>query len=242
MDRRRQNDRFLSSKASLNMQPPKIFVVVPVFNEAAVLEQTLSGLVAQKLNIILVDDGSSDDTEIIAKKYPVFFIQHLLNIGQGAALQTGMAAAQFLGADIVVHFDADGQHDAMEISKLTEPLLQNRCDIVFGSRFTKNDHSQALPVTKKIILQAARYMNWLFYGILLSDAHNGFRALNRKAFGQIVFTQNRMGHASEILSLVNKSKLRYEEVPVTIHYSEYSRKKGQSIFNSINIFFDLISK
>ncbi len=224
------------------MQTSKIFVIVPVFNEAAVLEQTLAGLVAQKHNIILVDDGSTDDIDVIAKKYPVFFLKHLVNIGQGAALQTGMAAAKFLDADIVVHFDADGQHDAMEIHKLTEPLLQNHCDIVFGSRFLRNDNSQFIPVVKKIILQTARYMNWIFYGILLSDAHNGFRALNRKALEQIVFTQNRMGHASEILSLVKKNKLRYQEIPVTIHYSDYSRKKGQTIFNSINIFFDLISK
>ena len=224
------------------MPPPKIFVIVPAFNEATVLEQTLSDLIALNHNIILVDDGSSDDIDMIARKYPIFYLKHPINIGQGAALQTGMTAAQFLGADIVLHFDADGQHDASEICKLVEPLLQNRSDIVFGSRFLENNLSQSIPVIKKIILQAARYMNWLFYGILLSDAHNGFRALNRKAFEQIVFTQNRMGHASEILSLVKKNELRYLEVPVNIRYSEYSRKKGQTIFNSINIFFDLISK
>ncbi len=224
------------------MQPPKIFVIVPVFNEAAVLEQTLSELVAQKYNIILVDDGSSDDAEKIARKFPVHFLKHLLNIGQGAALQTGMDTAKYLGADIVVHFDADGQHDVMEICRITEPLLENRCDIVFGSRFLKNDSSQSIPVTRKIILHAARYLNWLFYGILLSDAHNGFRAMNRKALEQIVFTQNRMGHASEILFFVKRNRLRYEEIPVTIRYNNYSRKKGQTIFNSINIFFDLITK
>ncbi|HSZ33351.1 MAG TPA: glycosyltransferase family 2 protein [Puia sp.] len=224
------------------MQLPKIFVVVPVFNEVTVLDQTLSDLVAHNYNIILVDDGSTDDIDIIARKYPVFFLKHLLNIGQGAALQTGMDAARFLGADIVVHFDADGQHDAMEICRITDPLLKNRCDIVFGSRFLQNNSSQSIPFSKKIVLQAARYINYLFYGILLSDAHNGFRALNRKAIQQISFTQNRMGHASEILSLVKKNKLRYLEVPVTIRYSDYSRKKGQNIFNSINIFFDLITK
>jgi polyprenyl-phospho-N-acetylgalactosaminyl synthase len=225
------------------MQPPKIFVIVPVYNETYVLEQTISQLVAQKYNIILVDDGSSDDAESIARKFPVYFLKHLLNIGQGAALQTGMDAAKYLGADFVVHFDADGQHDATEICRVIEPLLENRCDIVFGSRFLKNDFSsQSIPVSRKIILQAARYMNCLFYGILLSDAHNGFRAMNRKAVEQIVFTQNRMGHASEILSFVMKTRLRYLEVPVTIHYNNYSRKKGQTIFNSINIFFDLITK
>jgi polyprenyl-phospho-N-acetylgalactosaminyl synthase len=224
------------------MQTPKIFVIVPVYNEAAVLEQTLSELVAQKYNIILVDDGSTDNVDMIARQYPVFLLKHRLNIGQGAALQTGMNAAKVLGADFVVHFDADGQHDANEICRIMEPLLKNRCDIVFGSRFLQNDSSRSIPVAKKIVLRAARYMNWLFYGILLSDAHNGFRALNLKALEQIVFTQNRMGHASEILFFVKRNRLRYEEIPVTIRYNNYSRKKGQTIFNSINIFFDLITK
>ena len=224
------------------MNSPKIFVIVPVFNEAPVLEKTLSGLIACGYRVILVDDGSTDNTEVIAGKYPVIFLQHALNIGQGAALATGMAAAMNLEADIVVHFDADGQHEATEIGKLTAPLLQNQCDIVFGSRFLKTVSAQPVPFIRKLILQTGRYINWILYGILLSDAHNGFRALNRRAFEKIVFTQNRMGHASEILYLVKQNRLRYQEESVTIHYTKYSREKGQSLFNSVNILFDLIFK
>ena len=224
------------------MEPFKIFIIVPVFNEASVLEQTLLSLMAYKYNIIIVDDGSTDDAEKIARKYPVFFLRHRLNLGQGAALQTGMMAAQNLKADIVVHFDADGQHNADEIQKLIKPLLQDKSDIVFGSRFLQDVNIKLLPFSKKIVLQAGRYINWIFYGILLSDAHNGFRAMNRAAFEKIVITQNRMAHASEILFLVKKNRLRYTEIPVIIHYTKYSLKKGQSIFNSVNILFDLIFK
>jgi len=224
------------------MEAPKIFVIVPVFNESKVLEKIVQNLLACNYKIIVVDDGSTDNVKEIMKNYPVIFLCHRLNIGQGAALQTGMNAAKILDADIVVHFDADGQHDADEIKKLIEPLLQNKCDIVFGSRFLKDENVRSVPFIKKIILQTGRYINWIFYGILLSDAHNGFRAMNRKALEKIVITQNRMAHASEILQLVKKNKLRFQEVPVTIHYTKYSQQKGQSIFNSVNIIFDLIFK
>lgn len=224
------------------MNPSNIFVVVPVFNEAAELEKTLQSLMAHKYRIVLVDDGSTDNPERIARKYPVIFLQHVLNLGQGAALRTGMMAAQHAGADIIVHFDADGQHDAAEIHQLIQPLIQNACDIVFGSRFLKNTTVQQVPFFRKFILQAGRYVNWIFYRILLSDAHNGFRAMNRTAFEKIIFTQNRMGHASEILYLVKKNNLRYLETPVSIYYTKYSLGKGQHIFNSVNIIFDLIFK
>ncbi|HLK26966.1 MAG TPA: glycosyltransferase family 2 protein [Puia sp.] len=225
------------------MNQQKIFVIVPVFNEdEAVLKRTLQDLLSLGYNIILVDDGSDNDVEEIARKYPIIFLRHRLNLGQGAALQTGMRAAQNLAADIVVHFDADGQHDANEIQKLIEPLSKNECDIVFGSRFLNNKDKQSISASKKIVLQTGRYVNRIFYGILLSDAHNGFRAIDKDAIKKITITQNRMAHASEILHLVKKKLLRYKEVPVTIHYTEYSKQKGQSIFNSVNILFDLIFK
>lgn len=224
------------------MEELKTFVIVPVFNEISVLDETLSKLLACNYRIIVVDDGSTDGIEKIIRNYPLLFLQHRLNLGQGAALQTGMIAAKFLGADLVVHFDADGQHDAGEIEKLIEPLKHANYDVVFGSRFLKNEDRQSPPFGKKIILQVGRYVNWMFYGILLSDAHNGFRAMNRNALEKISITQQRMAHASEILHLVKKHKLRYKEVPVAIYYTKYSRRKGQNIFNTVNIIFDLIFK
>lgn len=224
------------------MDSPVIVVIVPVFNEASILEQTLSALMAYDHHIILVDDGSTDDTDVIARKFPLILIRHSMNLGQGAALRTGMEAAKNMNADFAIHFDADGQHDAGEIQNLLTPLFENQCDIVFGSRFSENNKGQSIPRIRKLILHMARYVNWVFYGIFLSDAHNGFRAMNRMALEKIVFTQKRMGHASEVLYLVKKNKLRFKEIPITIHYTGYSRKKGQNIFNSINILFDLIFK
>ena len=147
-----------------------------------------------------------------------------------------------MDAEIVIHFDADGQHTATDINKLVEPIINNESDIVFGSRFLNNQSSQNIPFIKKIVLQIARYVNWFYTGILLSDAHNGLRALNKKAISTIVISENKMAHASEILYLTKKNNLRYKEVPVTISYTSYSQKKGQGILNSINILIHLIFK
>ena len=224
------------------MNSSKIFIVVPVFNEATVIEQTLRDLSTLPYNIIIVDDGSSDEIKNIVRNYPVIFIGHAVNLGQGAALQTGMELAKKMNAEIVVHFDADGQHAAADINKLIEPIVNDECDIVFGSRFLNNQPSQNIPFVRKIVLQIARYVNWLYTGILLSDAHNGLRALNKKAIDTIVISENKMAHASEILYLTKKNNLRYKEVPVTITYTSYSQKKGQGILNSINILIHLIFK
>jgi len=224
------------------MEPSKIFIVVPVFNEATVIEQTLLDLSTLPYNIIIVDDGSNDDIKKVVKNYPVLFISHAVNLGQGAALQTGMELAKKMDAEIVIHFDADGQHTATDINKLVEPIINNESDIVFGSRFLNNQSSQNIPFIKKIVLQIARYVNWFYTGILLSDAHNGLRALNKKAISTIVISENKMAHASEILYLTKKNNLRYKEVPVTISYTSYSKKKGQGILNSINILIHLIFK
>ncbi len=224
------------------MKPSSIYIIVPVYNEATVVEQTIIDLLKYPYSIILVDDGSTDNVQEIVKKYPIIFIKHSLNLGQGAALQTGMEMAKRLNAEIVIHFDADGQHNSDNIKNIIEPIFNNECDVVFGSRFLKKEDDQKIPFNKKVVLKTARYINWIFTGILLSDAHNGLRALNKNALEKIVITENKMAHASEILFEVKKYKLRYKEVPVTINYTKYSTQKGQKGMNAINIFFDLLFK
>ena len=223
------------------MTSSKIFVIVPVFNEATVIEQTLKDLLKLGYNIIVVDDGSTDNIRNILKAYPVISISHAINLGQGASLETGMELARRLHAEIIVHFDGDGQHLAEDIKKLVQPIIDEECDIVFGSRFLQKGTTR-MSFIRKAILQTARYFNWAYTGILLSDAHNGLRALNKKAMCSLIISENRMAHASEILYLTKKNKLRYKEIPVTIQYTAYSRRKGQGVLNSINIIFHLIFK
>jgi len=217
------------------------YIIIPAFNESPGLAAVLESLLPLNYGIIVIDDGSTDETHNIAGAFPVLLIRHELNLGQGAALETGMEAARKLNADFVIHFDADGQHNPSDIAQLLVPLQKDEADIVFGSRFLEKKPS-GLNFTKKIILKAGRWINYLITGILLTDAHNGLRAFNKKALHSIHFHQSGMAHASEILYEVRRKSLRYLEMPVHIRYTDYSKRKGQGLLNSVNILFHLFFK
>ncbi len=218
----------------------RIFVVVPAYNEGKVIENTLKPLIEKGYSIVVVDDGSSDETWQIIRKLPVYGLHHIINMGQGAALQTGISFALVKRAEIIVHFDADGQHDPEDIPRLCEPILKHQADVVLGSRFLLAAHSQAVPRSRRIILRGAVVINGLLTGIWLSDAHNGFRAFSSEAARKVKLSENGFAHASEILILIREQKLKYVEVPTLIRYTNYSVEKGQSTLNAFNILIDLI--
>jgi glycosyltransferase involved in cell wall biosynthesis len=217
-----------------------VFVVIPAFNEASQIAATIAPLLATGYSIVLVDDCSSDQTELVVKNLPIHYIKHPINLGQGAALQTGMQYAVKAGAKFVVHFDADGQHDYREIPNMLQPLLNGQADVVLGTRFLRKEDVAAIPLLRRMVLRVAILVNGFITGLWLSDAHNGFRAFTINAASKIKITENRMAHATEILSLIKAQKFSVAEVPVHIQYSNYSKAKGQSSLNSINILIDLI--
>lgn len=221
------------------IDPKKIFVVIPVFNETEVIRQVVNGLISLNYKVVLVDDGS--DIPVISQLagLPIHVLRHPVNLGQGAALQTGIEYAISKDADYIVSFDADGQHQTADIPKLLEPLVNNEADITIGSRFISGAKHN-MPAGRKIVLQIGRRINYLLTGLLLTDAHNGLRAMNRKAASLIEIIENRMAHATELLSQIKKNKLRYKEIPVTIVYTDYSKNKGQTAWGSFRIFFDLL--
>ena len=216
------------------------YIIIPCYNEAvAVLRQTLNELLELRHELILVDDGSQVPLRELLDDMPLHILRHPVNLGQGAALQTGMDYAKTLNAERVLHFDADGQHRPEDIARFIDSLEEGY-DIVLGSRFLRLEDSGALPARKKILLQAARLVNLVFTGLWLTDAHNGFRALNRRALQAINLQENRMAHATEILGQIRRARLKVKEIPTLINYSEYSLRKGQKISNSLNILLDLI--
>ncbi len=217
----------------------KKVVVIPAYNESTVLTSVVKSLLENGYSIVIVDDGSNPPLYSQVENLPVYFLRHRANLGQGAALQTGFDFAKKLNPDLVISFDADGQHDVSCIPSLIDPLLNNEADVVLGSRFLSAEKTN-IPLIKKILLQIARGVNYLFTGLLLSDAHNGLRAFNRVALQKITITENRMAHASEIIFEIKKHGLRFKEMPVLIVYTDYSKKKGQSSWDSIKILFDLI--
>lgn len=236
---------------SVQSKPPKtgadgpqrsVFIIIPSYNEGAVLAQTVESLRPFGYSIVVVDDGSKIPAAQFLEGQHVHLLRHCVNLGQGAALQTGMDYALSQGAEYVVHFDADGQHDPHLIARLLEPLRKGACDVALGSRFLLKDDRQQVPLKKQLLLKGGVMVSWLSTRVWLTDTHNGLRALTRQAASQIRLTESGFAHATEILECIRRARLRYREVPTTIRYTEYSMAKGQSVWNSINIVFDLLAR
>lgn len=202
----------------------KTLVIIPAFRAGKTIAAVLASLrpLAFISEVVVVDDGSDDDTAALALAGGATVLSHRVNRGQGAALETGHQYALQAGAEAVVDFDADGQHRAEDIAGFLEYLWNDKVDIVLGSRFL--GRTENLAWTKKwLILKPAIILNNFLTGLKLTDAHNGFRALNRIALEKIRITQDRMAHATEIPFLAKQHKLRHIEVPVTILYSSYGQ-------------------
>jgi glycosyltransferase involved in cell wall biosynthesis len=215
-----------------------VWVVVPAYNEAERLPATLSRLQPRFPRVVVVDDGSADATAQSAMNCPgIWVLRHAINLGQGAALQTGIDFALARGARFIATFDADGQHDVEDIPSLLEPLRQGRADVALGSRFLGS--TIGMPWSRRLLLKAAVLFTRLFSRVRVTDAHNGLRAFSRRGAEQIRISLNGMAHASEIIDQIRRRRLRYCEVPVTIRYSEAVLNKGQSGWNSFRIVANL---
>lgn len=217
------------------------WLVIPLYNEATVIGDVVQKALGTFPNIVCVDDGSTDSCGEIARKSGAWLVTHPINLGQGAALQTGIEfALTQTNCEYIVTFDADGQHSVTDAAAMVTRLEREPLDIVVGSRFLM-DTSNVSPIKRIVLKMAISFERWRT-GLKLTDAHNGLRALNRNAASQINITQNRMAHASEITSRISELNLRYSEQPVTITYTDYSKGKGQSIWNSVNILSELWMK
>lgn len=217
-----------------------INIIIPAYNEEKTISKVIKDIRNNGYkNIIVIDDGSKDKTSEIAKKNKVTVLRHMINRGQGAALKTGFDYALKNDANIIVTFDADGQHLASEIKNLVKPVANGSIDVTLGSRFLKKAD---MPLIRKVFLKGGALIFFIMYGIKLTDSHNGFRALSRKTLQKIDLKTDGMEHASEIIEEIAKKKIKYKEVPVTILYTNYSKAKGQSTWNAFRIFFRMIFK
>ncbi|HLC32913.1 MAG TPA: glycosyltransferase family 2 protein [Candidatus Nanoarchaeia archaeon] len=217
-----------------------VWIVIAAYRE----EKSIGNVVAELKkagypNIVVVDDGSKDRTFSMASSVTSHTLRHVINRGQGAALKTGIDYALLQGAEIIVTFDADGQHRVEDLQAMITPVQTGETDITIGSRFLGS--ATNLPILRRIVLRGGALVTWIMYGIKLTDSHNGFRAMSRKAAEEIELKSDRMEHASEFIDQIKRKKLRYKEIPVIIRYTDYSKAhSSQGAFPALRIFYKML--
>ena len=216
-----------------------VYVIIPCYNEAVVIRNTVTDVLKKGYIVIVVDDCSSDNPKKQLADLPIYYLCHRVNMGQGAALQTGIDFAIKKGAKYFVTFDADGQHDINDIPGMLDLMAKNNADIIFGSRFLPGAKTN-ISRSRSFALNFGRYVSYLASGILLSDSFNGLRLLSANAVKKINITEDRNVHPVQIQMLTASKKLKYAEFPVSIHYTDYSRSKGLKNRDGIKIVFDII--
>lgn len=218
----------------------KTVIIIPAYNEAPSIGAVLAQLKSKKLpnvQILVIDDGSTDGTGRIAKEKGALVLRHIENLGLGAALSTGIIAARKLNASAVVTFDADGQHQVIDLLRALEPIYAKDADIVIGSRLRSSLH---MPASRFLLNWIANILTWALFGVWTTDSQSGLRAFSKKALETISLKTSRMEVSSEIFAEISRHKLRLAEVPIEPIYTSYSRTKGQKSINSFNITWKLL--
>jgi glycosyltransferase involved in cell wall biosynthesis len=215
----------------------KLVVVIPAFNEELRIAKTIEAVKLYTDAVVVVDDGSSDRTSVVAKEAGATVIRHMINCGPGAATQTGLVYAKTLRPDYVATFDADGQHEASDLPAMVEFLIAQKKEVVFGSRFLQ---SNRVPLLRRLANTAGNLITFVLSGIYLSDSQSGFKIFTLKALEHITITANGFEFCSEIVREVASEKLTFCEFPIKVYYSEETLAKGQNLSTGITTMFKLI--
>lgn len=221
-------------------------IIIPAYNEAPVIGETLSSVRRycretrlKEVDLLVVDDGSHDQTADIARQKADFVITHRQNCGLGAALGTGIEFARRRGYDTCITFDADLQHDPKDIGKALKQLGRGY-DVVIGSRFKGT--VSGLTRTRRLILFLGDLVTWILFGIWTTDSQSGFRGLSKQAINSLRLKSNRMEVSSEFFGEIKRLGLSFTEIPIHIRYTQYSLKKGQQNSQAANVLVKLLYK
>ncbi|MFM9034410.1 MAG: glycosyltransferase family 2 protein [Mycobacterium sp.] len=215
-----------------------VWIIVPAFNEAQAVGDVVADLRSEFTHVVCVDDGSRDGTADVALRAGAHVVSHPVNLGQGAAIQTGVEyARRQSGAQVFATFDADGQHRIKDLVAMLGRLSRGDVDVVIGTRFAGPTLSHT-PPAKRLILRTAALLSPSSRRLRLTDAHNGLRVFNRTVADNLSLTMSGMSHAGEFVKLIDENHWRVAEEPVEILYTEYSLSKGQPLLNGVNIVFD----
>ena len=218
---------------------PDVWIVIPAFNEAAVIGEVIADVRSVFDHVVCVDDGSTDSTGEIARRAGAHLVRHPINLGQGAAIQTGVEYARKQpGARVFATFDADGQHRVKDVAAMIDRLCAGDVDVVIGTRFSKDQGGSRPPFLKRIVLQTATRLSPSGRRLGLTDTNNGLRVFNKKVADGLDIRMSGMSHANEFVMLIAENHWRVAEQPVEVLYTEYSKSKGQPLLNGVNIIFD----
>lgn len=216
-----------------------VCVIIPVYNEGKVIRQVVNKMLRKFENVVCVDDGSRDDSADEIARTKATLVKHPINLGQGAALQTGIDYALMNeSVKYFVTYDADGQHELKDVLAMLVAIKKQKVDIILGSRFLGK--AENITALKRFILKLAILFTNKTSGVRLTDAHNGLRVFNRNVASKLNITMPDFSHASEIIDRIAQHEFSYAEEPITILYTDYSRAKGQSVINAVNIGFDML--
>ncbi|BBY03035.1 glycosyltransferase family 2 protein [Mycobacterium seoulense] len=217
---------------------PGAWVVIPAFNEAAVIGEVVADVRSVFDNVVCVDDGSTDGTGEIARSAGAHLVRHPINLGQGAAIQTGVEYARKQpGAQVFATFDGDGQHRVKDLAAMVDRLCAEGVDVVIGTRFGAHRGTRP-PFVKRLVLQTAARLSRRGRRLGLTDTNNGLRVFNKKVADGLDITMSGMSHANEFIMLIAENHWRVVEQPIEVLYTDYSKSKGQPLLNGVNIIFD----
>lgn len=218
----------------------KMLIAIPAYNEASAIGSVITAVLKKypEADILVVDDGSTDNTSEVASKAGAAVVRHRINRGLGGGIGTAIEWAKQHQTDVLITIDADGQHDPADIMKVAKPIMMNQADIVIGSRL--KSISTSMPTDRKILNTLANLLTFLLFGVTTSDSQSGFRGFSKKAIQSVTLRTQRMEVSSEIFGEIQRLGLKYSEVPIRVVYTDYSLQKGQSNSNSIPVLFRLI--
>lgn len=214
-----------------------VWIVVPAFNEAGVIGDVIADVRSVFDHVVCVDDGSGDGTGELALRAGAHLVRHPVNLGQGAAIQTGVEYARRQpGAQVFATFDGDGQHRVKDVVAMVERLAAGDVDVVIGTRFGRGVTRP--PLLKRVVLWTAVRLSPRGRRLGLTDTNNGLRVFNKTVADALDITMSGMSHATEFVMLIAEHGWRVAEEPVEVLYTDYSTSKGQPLLNGVNIIFD----
>lgn len=223
--------------------PPNTYIILSCYNEEETLNEVVEELVERGFKVIIVDDGSADMSPEIArmlvKKYPdmVDYYRHVINIGLGGAIKTGIQAALSKGAEILITFDADGQHNPEDLYEMYPPLAKGEADVVIAAR----DFSD-MPRGRRFGNTVMNYITYIFQGKMVKDSQSGLRGFSSKAARMLKLNSPQYGVSSEIIGEIERNNLRLKEVPMTTIYDQRTIEKGTNLFVGLKIVFEFVNE